>query len=118
MIIAIPTQNNQLDNHFGHCESFTLIEVDDSRIIKKKESMPSTPVCGCKSDLAGDLEQKGVKLLLAGGIGEGAIKKLKTHHIDVIPGFSGTVDEVIEKWKSNDYSKVLKICTEHHNCSH
>ena len=37
MIIAIPAQNDRLDNHFGHCESFTLIELDDSKSILKKE---------------------------------------------------------------------------------
>lgn len=118
MIIAIPTQNDRLDNHFGHCESFTLIELDDSKSILKKETITSTPVCGCKSGLADDLRQKGVELLLAGRIGEGAVKKLKAHHIKVIAGFSGEVNEVIEQWKSNDYSKELKICTAHHNCSH
>ena len=118
MIIAIPTKENRIDNHFGHCDAFTLIEVDESKSILNKNEIESTPVCGCKSGLAGELEQKGVELLLAGGIGNGAIKKLNSHHIQVIAGFSGSIDEVIEIWKSGKYSSNFKICTEHHSCSH
>ena len=118
MKIAIPTRNNSLDNHFGHCEYFTLIEVDSSKKVLKTEKLESSVECGCKSNLAEELEKRGIELLLAGGIGEGAIKKLKSHHIDVIPGLSGTLEEVIESWRTDNYSKQPKICTEHHNCSH
>lgn len=118
MIIAIPTKDKRIDNHFGHCDSFTLIEVDDSKSIINKNELASEPVCGCKSNLADELAQKGVNILLAGGIGDGAIKKLKSHQIDVIAGFSGTIEEVIKNWKLGNYSKEFKICTEHHSCSH
>ncbi len=118
MKIAIPTQNDQIDNHFGHCEYFTLVDVDENKEVINKATMESEAVCGCKSGLAGVLQQMGVKLLLAGGIGDGAVRKLKQHNIDVIAGFSGSIDEVIRKWKTEDYSLNFTICTEHQSCSH
>ncbi|MGQ8335549.1 NifB/NifX family molybdenum-iron cluster-binding protein [Sunxiuqinia sp. A32] len=119
MKIAIPTKGNDIDNHFGHCDYFTIIDINDRDQVFEKELMDSTVECGCKSGLAGELAKKGVKLLLAGGIGGGAINKLREYQIEVIPGFTGTIDEVLEKWKLKEYGNEMIICTDHqHNCSH
>jgi predicted Fe-Mo cluster-binding NifX family protein len=40
--------------------------------------------CGCKSNLAEVLKSKGVTLLIAGGIGNGAVNKLEENGISVI----------------------------------
>lgn len=117
MKIAIPTKNNMIDNHFGHCDSFTIVELDSEKKILKMEKLGTPVECGCKSSLAGDLQKIGIELLLAGGIGDGAIKKLKAHQIEVVANLSGTIEEVIETWKSGNYSREFKICTEHESCS-
>lgn len=117
MKIAIPTKGSMVDNHFGHCDFFTVFELNDRFEVISSEKMETTKECGCKSNLAGELAAKGIKLLLAGGIGEGAVRKLNEQKIEVIAGFSGEVADVLERWKHKDYQAGFTICTEHHNCS-
>ncbi len=117
--IAIPTKGSSVDGHFGHCEFFSIIELNDNQEIVQQYAKTSAEGCGCKSNLAEELAQDGVTLLLAGGIGQGAIQKLKAQNITVLTGFSGTIEEAVNQWKNKDYHTDLSICTEHHgNCEH
>lgn len=117
MKIAIPTKGSMIDNHFGHCEYFTIIDLNEKKKIIATEKLETAKVCGCKSNLAEDLSQKGVTILLAGGIGGGAIEKLKMQNIEVIAGFKGSIENVIEDWQGNNYKSNFSICTEHDGCS-
>ncbi len=96
--IAIPTSGNIVDSHFGHCEMYTVISADDNLNVTGTEILPSPQGCGCKSNIAGIFQKIGVKVMLAGGIGEGAIQVLNHHGIDVIRGCSGDVSEVAEMY--------------------
>ena len=118
MKIAIPTKQDQVDNHFGHCDFFTIFELNEQFDVIGKEKLEAGKVCGCKSNLTDDLVQKGVNLLLAGGIGEGAIRKLNAENIEVIAGFNGNIETAVETWKRKDFSSNFTICTEHDECSH
>lgn len=116
--LAIPTKGNMVDDHFGHCEYFSIIELNDNKEVTGKFERESSKSCGCKTNLAEELANEGVSILLAGGIGQGAIDKLKEYNIQVLAGFKGTIAEAIEKWKTNKYTFDIPICVEHHNCSH
>ena len=83
MKIAIPTRDNMVDSHFGHCESYTIYTIDDNREITGKESLPSPQGCGCKSNIASVLQQMGVTVMLAGNMGDGAFNVLNLHGINV-----------------------------------
>jgi predicted Fe-Mo cluster-binding NifX family protein len=39
MKIAIPTAEGQLAMHFGHCEKFAIIEVEENKIVKTEEAI-------------------------------------------------------------------------------
>ena len=116
--IAIPSKENQVDNHFGHCEYFSVIELNDELEVTHQYEMPASENCGCKSNLAEKLAAEGVTILLAGGIGQGAINKLRSANIEVLAGFSGTSKEVINRWKSKDYRVDISACSQHDSCSH
>ena len=92
MKIAIPTRNQSVDDHFGHCEYYTIFTISEDKQIADRETQASPEGCGCKSNIAGVLEEKGVSLLLAGNMGEGAKNVLEAHHIQVIRGCSGLVE--------------------------
>lgn len=117
MRIAIPTKDGRIDNHFGHCEFFTLIDLNDQKQVNETGTLAGSNECGCKSNLAEELATAKVDLMLASGIGEGAIRKLKQQHIEVIAGFTGTVEDVLEKYLKNQYLPAFTICTDHHECS-
>jgi len=89
MKIAVPvTSDNQIDGHFGHCESYSVFTITDKREISDNKSVKSPQGCGCKSDIASVLAADGVTVMLAGGIGGGAINVLNNSGIDVIRGCS------------------------------
>jgi len=96
MKIAVPvTKENQIDSHFGHCESYGVYTISDKKEISGIKNVESLQGCGCKSDIASVLASDGVTVMLAGGIGGGAINVLNYSGIEVIRGCSGDATEVV-----------------------
>jgi predicted Fe-Mo cluster-binding NifX family protein len=125
MKIAIPTIGNMVDNHFGQCEMYTIITSDENSNIIKTEIMPSPQGCGCKSNIAETFQQIGVGIMLAGGIGEGAINVLRSHGIEVIRGCSGDVNKLAENYLKGFLIDSGVSCAAHehhhdkgHTCNH
>lgn len=94
MKVAVPTRDNRVDDHFGHCDHYTIFTIENKQIINTEE-LPSPQGCGCKSGIAADLQNMGVEVMLAGNMGEGAKNKLEAHGIKVIRGCAGPVQVVI-----------------------
>ena len=117
MKIALPSRNNEIDEHFGHCDHFKVFTIDNQNKIVTEETIASPAGCGCKSNIAQTLAEKGVKLMLAGNMGQGAVNVLNSHGIDVIRGCSGDVKAVAEKWLAGDLKDSGFICSQHeHGC--
>jgi len=114
-LIAIPTRDERVDDHFGHCDHYTVFTIDDDKSILKKERLDSPQGCGCKSNIAEKMEQMGITLMLAGNMGDGAYNKLSSHHIDVIRGCSGTIDDVLESFLNDCLLDSGNACN-HHDC--
>lgn len=117
MKIALPTRDGNIDDHFGHCDHYTIMTLDEEKNIVKIEAMDSPEGCGCKSDIAPVLADMGVKVMLAGNMGEGAVNILRKAGIKVIRGCSGPVDNVAQKWLAGDIQDNLITCN-HHDCDH
>jgi predicted Fe-Mo cluster-binding NifX family protein len=118
MKIALPSCQNQVDEHFGHCEYFTVFTIDDTRKIAYQETITPPPGCGCKSDIGLTLAQMGVKLMLAGNMGPGAVNVLGSHGIQVVRGCSGDVNDVVANWLSGELSDSGIVCCQHDDACH
>lgn len=94
MKIAVPTRNGKVDDHFGHCDHYTIYTVKNKQIISREE-LPSPQGCGCKSGIAADLQQMGVEVMLAGSMGAGALNKLQACGIKVVRGCMGDIESVV-----------------------
>lgn len=116
MKVAVPTRNNVVDDHFGHCEYYTIFTINENKQIVYTEIQASPEGCGCKSDIASTLEAKGVIIMLAGNMGEGAKNTLESHHIQVIRGCSGPVEAVVNAWINGKITDTGESCN-HHECS-
>jgi predicted Fe-Mo cluster-binding NifX family protein len=117
MKLAVPTRGNVVDDHFGHCEAYTVFTVDPSNKIEKTEILPSPQGCGCKSNIASILHEKGVSVMLAGNMGNGALNVLRNHGIDVYRGCSGDVHQLAEAFlqgKIGDSGEGCKSHEHHH----
>jgi len=85
MKIAIPVVEGKLCMHFGHCEVFQILEVD---MTKKSilSSISATPPAHEPGVLPKWVAEKGVNLVIAGGMGSRAISLFKEQGVDVITG--------------------------------
>jgi predicted Fe-Mo cluster-binding NifX family protein len=121
MKIAIPTRGNEVDSHFGHCEFYTLYEVNENKEIINKQTLPSPQGCGCKSDIASVLEAEGVSVMLAGNMGNGALNVLNSHNIKVLRGCGGDIEIVMANYLDGKLSDSGTGCHSHdheHICNH
>jgi predicted Fe-Mo cluster-binding NifX family protein len=126
MKIAVPvTKENQIDGHFGHCESYGVFTISEKNEIVEVKSVGSLEGCGCKSDIASVLALDGVTVMLAGGIGGGAINVLNNSGIEVIRGCSGNATEVVKLYLSGLVVDSGSSCHRHEShhqsgqeCSH
>jgi len=81
--IAIPMAEGILCNHFGHCEQFALIDLQGKNIIQKVMVTPPPHEPGL---LPRWLGEKGVGLIIAGGMGQRAVSLFNERGIKVLTG--------------------------------
>ena len=85
MRIGIPVTGGRLSPHFGHCEQFALIDVDEAKKeILKVELLPSPP--HQPGMLPGWLAEQGASIVIAGGMGGRAVDIFRQNHIEVVMG--------------------------------
>lgn len=129
MKIAIPTRNNMVDDHFGHCAEYTIFTIGDNKQIVNMEKIPSPQGCGCKSNIASVLQNMGVSVLLAGNMGAGALNVLNNHGIKVFRGSKGDVQKLTENYLQGSVNDSGIGCESHeqhhgqgnsdgHTCNH
>lgn len=124
MKIAVPTKkNNQVDEHFGHCEFYSIFIISEANEIMAETIIDSPQGCGCKSNIATDLAAMGVQIMLAGGIGDGAVAKLASNNIQVVRNCKGDVHQLVEDYLVGKVIDSGANCASHghaegHVCSH
>jgi predicted Fe-Mo cluster-binding NifX family protein len=120
MKIAVPSRNGLVDEHFGHCKEFLVYRVEGQGLVEEKV-IPSPEECGCKSGVAADLAREGVTHLVAGNMGEGAVRVLASHGISVIRGASGSARAAAEGFLAGAVKDSGVECAGHgddHECGH
>ena len=82
-LIAVPSSNGLLDEHFGHCRQYALLFVEGNKIISEStiDAPPHEPGL-----LPKFLAEKGVTDVLAGGMGNRAIQIFNQHKVNVFVG--------------------------------
>lgn len=120
MKIALPIRGNVVEDHFGRCEMYVLFTVDANHQIIHSELISSPQGCGCKSDIAATLQLKGVSVMLAGNMGDGALNVLNRYGIKVYRGCSGDVRQVTEAFLKGIIDDSGESCKQHeqHQCNH
>jgi predicted Fe-Mo cluster-binding NifX family protein len=126
MKVAVPvTSDKQIESHFGHCDSYGVYTISEKNEITDFKTVRSPEGCGCKSDIASVLAADGVKVMLAGGIGGGAINVLNNSGIEVVRGCSGKADEIVKLYIDGLVTDSGSSCHKHeghhhegHQCNH
>lgn len=94
MKIAIPMAEGRLCMHFGHCQQFALLEVDDgSQEVRKREDI--TPPPHEPGLLPRWLGERGVNLVIAGGMGGRARQLFAAQGIETLVGAPADAPEAL-----------------------
>ncbi|HBO43229.1 MAG TPA: ATPase [Planctomycetaceae bacterium] len=92
MKIAIPMAAGRLCMHFGHCEQFALVEVDDTAS-KPVNTTLVTPPPHEPGVLPRWLHEQGATVIIAGGMGQRAQQLFTQNDIKVVVGAPGDTPE-------------------------
>jgi len=105
MKIAIPLAEGKLTMHFGHCASFALIDVDpQTKKITNREELAAPP--HEPGLLPPWLAQRGVNMIIAGGMGQRAQQLFTQQDIKVIVG---APPETPEKLITDFFAGTLQV---------
>ncbi|HDO06338.1 MAG TPA: ATPase [Bacteroidetes bacterium] len=89
-ILAMPLENGNLAEHFGHSREFVFFKIEDSKIVKEQRMEPPPHAEGT---IPKWLVENGATDVLVGGIGPKAVEILYNHGINVYVGVA--VDEAM-----------------------
>jgi predicted Fe-Mo cluster-binding NifX family protein len=107
MKIAISTDGAEVSPHFGRCPQFTIIEVQDNKLISRKVIDNPGHHPGYLPEY---LRQLGVNCIIAGGMGMRASELFKQAGIESVPGVEGRIDEIIGKIIDGSLEGGESIC--------
>jgi predicted DNA-binding protein (UPF0251 family)/predicted Fe-Mo cluster-binding NifX family protein len=121
MKIAVPSRDGLVDEHFGHCKEFLIFKVEGKTLVPET-TIASPESCGCKSGVAGDLAAAGVTHVVAGNMGDGAVRVLASHGMTVVRGASGNARAAVQAFIDGEFVDSGAGCAGHgeagHECSH
>ena len=117
MKIAVPYENGQVFQHFGHSGQFKIYDVEDGRIAAERIAVPAGSGHGA---LAGFLSGLEVDTLICGGIGAGAQEALAQAGIRLYGGVTGGADEAVRALLAGtlDYSAEVRCSRHDHHGEH
>lgn len=119
MKIAVPYENGQVFQHFGHSAQFKFYETESRQILNTE--IVSTNGQG-HGALVGFLVQHGANVVLCGGIGAGAQNALAQAGIQMFGGITGIADKVVSDYLAGSLVFDPDVhCTHHaheegHSC--
>lgn len=110
MRIAIPLAQGKMSLHFGHCEEFAIVDVDEKtkEISNITELRPPSHQPGV---LPQWLSEQKADIIIAGGMGQRAQQLFAQNNIEVIIGASGgSPEELISAYLENTLETGDNIC--------
>ena len=110
MKYAVPVSGGVLSPHFGHCEQFALIDVDETKQQILKKELVNSP--GHEPGLLPKwLAEQGVSLVIAGGMGSRAQEIFQQNSIGVIIGIMENDPETaVQSYLNGSLSTGDNIC--------
>lgn len=117
MKIVIPSADEKLCGHFGHCEYFTFVEInpETKEIISIEKKVPEEGI-SCQS--ASWIATQGANIILAGGMGGRPMAIFAQNGVKVITGCPELeIETVVNQFLNDSLATGENSCGgEHHHC--
>lgn len=108
MKFAIPLAEGKLTAHFGHCQEFALVDVEDNKIKVKETLVPPPHEPGV---LPRWLHEQGTNVIIAGGMGARALDLFAQNGIKVLTGAPPlSPEELVQQYLDNSLLTGANVC--------
>ena len=108
--IAVAGENKMVTEHFGHCESFMIFDTENNQIIKSETVANPGHKPGFLPNFLAD---RGVNVIISGGMGGGAVEIFNERNVEVIVGASGDAKTAVENYLKGELKTTGSVCHEH-----
>jgi len=106
--IAIPVSNGVLSTHFGHCQVFFIADVVNGEIKQTNEEVPPPHEPGVIPRWLGE---KGVNVVLAGGMGQRAVELFQQFGVMPVIGVpSKDPEQLIKEFLAGELETGVNQC--------
>ncbi len=110
MKIAIPVSDGRLCPHFGHCQQFALIDVDETTR-QPRQATFLTPPPHEPGVLPRWLHQQGAEVIVAGGMGQRAQQLFAENGIKVVVGAPPeTPENIVQAYLNGSLVSGQNLC--------
>jgi len=112
MKIAVAATGRNVSEHFGHCETFLIYDSlsEEASVVPNPGHKP-----GFLPNFLGDM---GVNVIIAGGMGVGAIEIFQARNIDVVTGAQGDALIAAKACSRGELKTTGSVCHEHTHGDH
>jgi predicted Fe-Mo cluster-binding NifX family protein len=107
MKAAISTDAGSVSAHFGRCPTFTIVEIEAGKVLKRDEVANPGHQPGFIPKFLND---RGVECIVTGGMGHRAMALFNEFGIQTILGVEGNIDNAIEKLSRGELKGGESIC--------
>lgn len=110
MKIAVAAMGTAVAGHFGHCENFIFFDTQDGKILSEQ----SVPNPGHRPGfLPNFLADHGAQVVIAGGMGGGAVDIFNKRGVQVIVGAQGDARAAVQAFLAGELVSTGSVCHEH-----
>lgn len=107
MRFGIAVDGHQVAPHFGRCERYELVDIDNGQVPRREAMANPGHEPGLLPRL---LAEAGVGCVVCGGAGPRAVALLGQFGIELVVGVSGPVDEVVQKLADGELAAGDSTC--------
>ncbi|MGI6174341.1 MAG: NifB/NifX family molybdenum-iron cluster-binding protein [Christensenellales bacterium] len=110
MKIAVACNGKEIASHFGHCENFAIYEAQNGKIASETSVANPGHRPGFLPNYLADM---GVAVIIAGGMGGGAVEIFNERKVEVIIGAEGDAKASVEAYLRGELKSVGSVCHQH-----
>ena len=110
MKIAVASEKEMVTEHFGHCEGFMIFDTENNKIVKSETIANPGHKPGFLPNFLAD---RGVNIIISGGMGGGAVDIFNERNIEVIVGAKGNAKAAAEAYLEGSLKSTGSVCHEH-----
>ena len=108
--IAVACEGNQVSQHFGHCEQFMFFDTEGEQIVKTEAVANPGHKPGFLPNFLAD---NGAAVVLAGGMGGGAVDIFNQRGVEVVTGAVGDAAQAVAAYLQGTLKPNGAVCHEH-----